>query len=114
MKFYQLATISVAISILGCSQKHTDFDVVCESFNQLQAQIKSVALNSNERAVFITDRVASNLPAESHARIAWEAIVHGPASERYNLFVETAESSGARGWSCLSMKNLAASVEFDY
>jgi hypothetical protein len=111
MKLYTASGFLLILLITGCSRQQQDFDQVCGYFAELKSQLEQRSLSAAERGDFILDQVLQKLPADSNARIAWEAIATAEASERYYLFVEAATSSGLTSWQCPSMQQLAPTLE---
>ncbi len=106
LKYFLLIAI-----ITGCSPQKTEFDQVCGYFSELQSQLEQRSLSAAERGHYILGKVLQTLPVDSDARIAWEAIANAEASQRYNLFVEAAASTGINNWQCPSMQQLAPTLE---
>lgn len=106
LKYFLLVAL-----ITGCSPQKTEFDQVCGYFSELKSQLEQRNLSAAERGDYIFGKVLQTLPVDSDARIAWEAIANAEASQRYNLFVEAAASTGIKDWQCPSMKELAPTLE---
>ena len=111
MKSNMFAALLCVVSISGCSEKEKDFDLVCDYFNQLEIQLNQKVMTPSEKGNFILEKVMNNLSQESDAAIAWNAIAAAEPSERYNLFVSAAESSGIMNFRCPAMENLASTLE---
>jgi len=90
----------------GCTEKviETDFEKVCGYFQDLEQHDDMPA---EQRYWFIKERIDKDLPANSNARVAWEAIVNAVPEKRYELFKSAAESVYPLPFNCPVMEKLA-------
>ena len=88
----------------------SDYDQVCEYFDQLQDEISTKTLTPKQRGQFISDRVNKHLGELSHARELWEVIRYAVPEERYEMFKVTAEEQTGKAWECESMRRLISSA----
>ena len=94
---------------IGCTEKvvETDFEKVCGYF-QLLAQHENVEhMSPEQRDEFIMLKIEEGLPANSNARVAWQAIVSAVPEQRYELFKSAAESVYPLPFDCEAMARLA-------
>ena len=93
----------------GCSAQadKSDFDNVCELFEQLDKQTDVETLSNTQRNDFIIAEIDTNLPETSDARVAWVAIDSAVPEMRYELFKSAAESVLNKQWQCAAMSKWA-------
>jgi len=113
MNFKNILVFFTAIAISsGCTaeNKVDDFHAVCDYFGELKASTNLTEMNHEQRNDFIMERILTNLPETSNARVAWEAISAADSAERYGLFKYAADSIQDTDWKCEPMKELAGSA----
>ncbi len=99
------------VVFVGCSNELHDFDVVCNAFVELSKESNLGQISSEDRNTFIDSRV-DVLRDKSNAKIVWNNL-QGlyPLVERYNVFVESAESVGLKNWRCEEMEALYPTID---
>jgi len=102
-----LFSIRPAFSADHTSLSASDYDLVCQYFNQLQDVLSKSELTTTERGNFIASHVNKNLKQDSVARALWNVIIYAVPDERYVMFKTTTEEQTKKPWDCASMKNLA-------
>lgn len=104
-KYYLIGLIFFAsFAATSAQAEQSDFDAVCQYFEQL-AKLGNVATLSNiQRNDFIIDKISKNLPQTSNARAAWVAIDSAVPEMRYELFKSAAESVLNKQWQCSTME----------
>lgn len=81
----------------------SDFDNVCQYFEQLD-KLNDVGNMSNmQRNDFIINKIDKSLPQTSNARAAWLAIDSAVPEVRYELFKSAADSVLGKQWECSAM-----------
>ena len=96
------------ITLFSCSKSHTDFDYVCDSFNELNRHPSLESLSPEDRFTFINKKVI-DLPSSSNARKVWE-LLSATTDEKYSLFKQAADEVTGNEWSCISMEELSITL----
>ena len=86
----------------------SDFDNVCQYFEQLDKLADVETLSNMQRNDFIIDKIDKSLPETSNARVSWIAIDSAIPEVRYELFKSAAESVLNKQWQCSAMLKWAA------
>jgi len=85
----------------------SDFDIVCQYFQQLDKLSDLETMTNMQRNDFILDKINKNLPQTSNAGATWIAIDSADPEVRYELFKSAAESVLSRQWQCSAMLKLS-------
>lgn len=104
-----LAGIVLNSSLIGCAENKepkNSFQVVCESFQELEKMASVDSMTPEDRNNFIVSRIEKNIP-DSAAHVSWEAVSYAVSEQRYEIFKMGAESELKEAWDCPSMRNLA-------
>lgn len=108
-----LRTITVFLfigSLVSCDQAD-DFTMLCGYFDDLEKELQTKQLSSDQKFTFINDKVANNMPADSAARESWNAVIGFVQVEgRYTLFKNAAEATINDDWQCDSMQSLLKDI----
>ncbi len=110
MKKYYFIGLFLFVIFTGCSAQvnKSDFDNVCQYFEQLDNLADVEALSNMQRNDFIIDKIDKGLPEKSSARVSWIAIDSAVPEVRYELFKSAAESVLNKQWQCSAMLKWAA------
>lgn len=93
-------------SLASCDNKN-DFDLVCNYFDSMQKENAVNTLSPDEQYDFINNLIIKNLSANSPATVSFNAVIgYVPVKGRYALYVDAAETTLNKKWSCPSMKTL--------
>lgn len=97
--------------LVACSDKldntkRSDFDLVCDYFQELREQKNIDKMTFVQRNGFIEGKITKALPG-SYVKDSWEAISSAVPEDRYEIFKMGAEEVLGLEWSCSAMKILA-------
>ena len=108
-KKYYFIGLFLLTFFTGCSAQadKSDFDNVCEFFEQLDKQTDVETLSNMQRNDFIFNKIDKDLPETSNARVLWVAIDSAVPEERYELFKSAVESVLNKQWQCAAMSKWA-------
>lgn len=96
------------IMISSAQADESNFDYVCQYFEQLDKLATVETMSNIQRNKFILDKINRNLHQTSNARAAWMAIDSAVADIRYELFKSAAESVINTQWQCSAMLTWAS------
>ncbi len=107
---WSVCVLSVVV-LLACSDKvetenESGFEVICDSFQDLQKHKNITQMTHLQRNDFIVEKL-SKTPPEDYAKISWEAVSSASPEVRYEIFKMGAEEALGESWHCDAMESLA-------
>ena len=112
MNLFRLTVLSLIVFFTACSkdvENVSDFDLVCQYFQELEQSDNLMQMSSDQRNSFIFDKININIP-NSNAGASWGAVSHAEPEQRYDIFQMGAEEVLGINWQCKAMKSLADST----
>lgn len=112
MNLFRLTVLSLIVFFTACSKdvkNVSDFDLVCQYFQELERSNDLTQMSNRQRNSFIVEKINTNIP-NSNAGASWEAVSYADPEQRYDIFQIGAEEVLGAKWQCKAMQSLAGST----